>query len=207
MRTIGGRRSWTAAAALLLGMVVMFAFPLAAAPAGAAAGYPPTTVPATAPNQVCNATVTVGANGVGTASCTGCNFRPGTTASFTYGNSFTGTVPINAAGCFTVSIVSTDPCQPDLRMSVNGGPSLAVALRSTTITVSGEGADGAALVDTVYVFFPDANCVVSVVHPATPSTAFTGADIVGMVMGGLVLLAIGALVVLFTRMRSAHRRL
>ncbi len=205
MRMVLGRLSACAVVAVAA-FALLFAVPLAAGPASAA-GYPPPTVPVTVPPAVCNATVTLSANGTGHASCTGCGFAPSTTATFTYGGgAFTGKVAIDAEGCFTVYITTTEPCLPNLRISVNGGPFLGASTRGTTITVRGVAPNRAVLTDTVYVNFPSNLCVVSVVHPAvTPPFAFTGADIVAMVMAGLVLVALGVLLVLFTRMRSRRQ--
>ena len=190
MRTASWRR-WSAAFLGAASFALLLTLPTLASPAGAAAGYPPTTVTPTVPPGVCNATVVLGANGTGTATCTLCHFAPGSSVSYSYAG-FTGRLAADVLGCIKIDITTTDPCVPNLKMSVNGGPLLPVSVTGTTIEVGGTAVNTAVLTDAVYVDFPNSNCVTSVIHPAvTPSFAFTGADIVAMVMGALVLVRWG----------------
>jgi hypothetical protein len=156
-------------------------------------GYPGTTVTA---NDNGTAVTTVITQAVGsTFTETACGFAvttpPGTVTFTVDGGTLTASSePVGDDGCVTFTGTVTDP-----HLSIDGGPAIEIAYGNSTITASGIGPNG----NTVTATF-----TVPVAAAAAPSTplAFTGADIMAMVIGGLALVALGFLVVTFARRRK-----
>jgi hypothetical protein len=134
--------------------------------------------------------VTTGTSSTWTA--TACGFASGATVTFTINGTVEGTTPAGSDGCAILSGVTSDPS-----ISINGGTPVSVPYGNSTVSVSGVGPTGATVTDTI---------IVPVVAPAASSAAplaFTGADIAAMVVGGLALIALGFLVLTFSRRRKA----
>lgn len=140
-------------------------------------------------------TVTAQVVSAGTSStwtATACGFATGATVTFTINGTVEGTAAANSSGCVILNGVTSDPS-----ISINGGTPVSVPYGNSTVSVSGVGPTGATVTDTI---------IVPVVAPAASSAAplaFTGADIAAMVVGGLALIALGFLVLTFSRRRKA----
>lgn len=149
-----------------------------------------TTAPSGTTTTLAPATPTVAVScGVGsTCSVTVCGFSSGVTISITVNGQADGTATVGGSGCATLSISVTDP-----HISVDGAALIAVPVGTSTVTASGAAPSGATQVDSVQVTIPGSS--------NNNGLAFTGADIVGMVVGGLALIAVGFLVLMFTRRR------
>lgn len=187
-----------------------------AVPAFAAtSGYPgtttttTTTAPATIHSGVLGSTtnpivVTTGStvtipigNGSTTISIAG--FAPGSTAKVSVnGVTLTITITANAQGDMLLTFTITDP-----HMSINGSTPIPVNFGANTIAVSGTDPSGAAVTKTFTVTIPSTAVSTTTTSSPSSSLAFTGADIAATVVGGLALLALGTLLVVFTRRRSS----
>ena len=159
------------------GLAAITVFGLQAA-AGAQSGYPGTIVPGSSSVTITLA-LTTSVNGV-SSPVSICGFEPGSTTNYGVAS---------AAGCVTLTITGFDPS-----ISVNGGPKISAVfgLNSNIVAVTGVNTTGGTQTD-----------LVSVILTAPSSgLAFTGADILAMVIGGLGLVALGFLVLTFVRRRS-----
>jgi hypothetical protein len=138
-------------------------------------------------------TETIGATFAGTW----CNFAPGTTVTFSVNGSPDGTATADAKGCVTFSVSVTDP-----HLAVNGGTPIAAVFGANSVSGTGAAAGGGSVTNTE---------TVTIVQTASPSTAgastsssglaFTGADVMALVIGALALMALGFLVLTFSRRR------
>jgi hypothetical protein len=184
------RRLMAVGAAAVVGAILFMGAPaLAATP-----GYPPTTT--TVP-PVSSLTLTCPVGGSGTLTFTG--FLPGSTVTITILGATASTVTVGPNGAFTVTVTCSDP-----HISINGGPLIAVPFGSNTVTASGTGTNGQPFSELATVIIPNTATTAAASSSSSSSgLAFTGADIGMMAGGGLLLLAAGTGLVLFTR-RRAH---
>jgi hypothetical protein len=156
-------------------------------------GYPGTTVTA---NDNGTAVTTIITQAVGsTFTETACGFAPPpptnvVTLTIDGGTLGSTTEDAGSDGCITFTGTVTDP-----HLSVDGGTPVEVAYGNSTVTASGVGPTGATVTATFTV------PIAAAAAPASP-LAFTGADIMAMVIGGLALVALGFLVVTFARRRK-----
>ena len=152
--------------------------------AGADSGYPGTTTTVGSANQT-GPSQTPGSSFSGTV----CGFAPGSTVTFSVGGASAGTATAGSNGCDTF----TGAVSNALSLTINGGTPIPVTLGTVVITASGTSSTGGTQSST-YTF--------QVVKTAAATgLAFTGADIMAMVGGGLALIALGYLVVAFARRR------
>jgi hypothetical protein len=168
-------------------------------PAGAATETTPTT-----PNTNCSASTVVAVGGSLTYQVT-CLFAPNAAVAVAADGSSYGTGTADPSGVFTENIVvSADP-----EVTMNGGPGIPVqfgdptAFVATGLNPQGGTNDATTMVDT-----PAPGAAAATLAAATSSTAplaFTGADLAAAVIGGLVLLALGTIIVLYARRRSGRR--
>jgi hypothetical protein len=199
--------------AMLAGAVAVLGSLAFATPAVAAApGYPGTTTttvapPVTTPSTI---TITLASGGTETISIgqTDTVTITGGTPGATYAISIDGTstglsITADANGNVTITIAVTDP-----HISVDSStPDPAVVGTNTILLVP---TSGATLTD--YVIIPASTTAVAgssgsggTVATSSGSLAFTGADIAATVVGGIALLAVGTLLVVFTRRRAGQR--
>ncbi len=168
-------------------MVGALAFPGVAG--AASGGYPPPTIP----NTSCSYTESVNVNSTITVT-PACTFAPGSTITITFNGSAYGTATAPPSGQFVETFTATDP-----HLALNGGTPIETAFGAVnTIVASGTNPSGGTNVATTLVTIPTTVTAAAV----TPSVAFTGADIMAMVIGALALLALGFLVLIFSRRRS-----
>ena len=200
----------SAGLAVLSAVALISVVPLviATSPAGAAgtAGYPP---PVTT-NSTCslNSVVQVGSTGSETLTTT---FAPGTAVDVSLNGAHYSTVTApSPSGIETLNVVVTDP-----HISINGGP-VVPANDTDTIVAAGANSTGGTNTCTVLLtldpgttsnatFSPSTSSQAALAAKAGQPLAFTGADILAAVVGGLALLAVGFLLVIFTRSRSTRR--
>jgi hypothetical protein len=122
-----------------------------------------------------------------------CGFAPGATVTLAVNGTVDASVVAGSGGCVTLTGVVSDP-----HIAVNGGTPVAVGLGANAITATGISAGGGTQTDTA-----DLTVVTTAAAAATPSgLAFTGADIMAVVIGGLALIALGFLVLTFARRRT-----
>ena len=216
--------------AVLAGAVAVVGSLAFAAPAVAAdPGYPGTTTtttsgPITVPPGIgsilgcTGGTVTIAVGQTLTVNLTGC--APGTAFSITInGVSASLTVTSDGSGHITLVIAVTDP-----HISVNGSTPVPSVFGTNAVVLTP--ASGPAT--TVNVIIPSSATAAATgsssagssgsaggassgssggtVATSSGSLAFTGADIAATVVGGIALLAIGTLLVVFTRRRASHQR-
>jgi hypothetical protein len=158
-------------------------------PAGAA-GYPPPTVPVTNSTSI---SVSLGSS---TTVTPGCHFAPGTPITITFNGAPYATVTAPTPGPYTETFAITDP-----HISLNGGPLVATAFGVVnTFVASGFDISGNSCQSTTLVTVPaPAAAPVATAQPF----AFSGADIAAMTIGGLALIALGFVFVVFSRRRRA----
>jgi hypothetical protein len=189
------------------------------APAGADTGYPGTTTVTTPPGPSspggtspggtstgpCAATVIIPSGNTTVVVLTGC--APSSTFSITIAGVATGiTVNSDAAGNITLTnVVTGDPY-----LSVNGSKPILtkygtdLASSNTVTLTNASGGPGG----TENVIIP--NIVTAALGSSSGSggtLAFTGADLLALIVGGLFLLAMGTLLVVFTRRRANRQQL
>jgi hypothetical protein len=195
------------AALLRLGMmsmaaVVPLAFLLTSAsvvPAGAASETTPTT-----PNTNCSASTVVDVGGSLSYQVT-CLFAPNSAVAVSANGSSYGTGTAGSSGVFTENImVSGDP-----DVTMNGGPGVPVQFGDPTAFVAtGLNPQGGTNNATTMVDTPAPGAAAATLAATTAATAplaFTGADLAAAVIGGLVLLALGTITVLYARRRAGRR--
>lgn len=209
MKRVDGGRS-VAGVSVKGGIVALIAATavalLLALPAGAV-GYPPPPGPTSSSLVI---TIDVGTSGTVSA----CGFAPGAAVSLSINGAGAGGATANSSGC--VALTYTATAGP--RLSVDGGPSIAARFGDNSSVATG--ANPAGSTNTVYI-------TVDVVRAGTGAgsgsggasggsgglattatasgVAFTGADIAAIVVGGLALLAMGTLVIIFARRRKPER--
>jgi hypothetical protein len=173
--------------AAIVGVLVIGSFGLQSA-AGAAAGYPGTAT-----------TVNLGTLPVGQSfSATLCGYASGAIVSVEINGQTESSATADSSGCVTLSGVVSDP-----HVSVDGGTPIAVTTGATdVITGAGVNSAGQTITGTATLI------VAAAATPASSTTgtgssglAFTGADIMAMVVGGLGLIALGFLTLTFSRRR------
>jgi hypothetical protein len=177
--------------------------------AGAASGYPGTTTVTTVTGttipgggtQPCVSTVTVYTGNSAGVVLTGCS--PNSTYSVSIDGVAAGvTANSDGAGNVTLTIAASDP-----HLSVNGSTPVPATYGSNTVTLANTsgGAGG-----TVNVNIPNATTSAlgtSGSGSSGGSLAFTGADLLALIIGALFLLATGTLLVVFTRRRASHQQI
>jgi hypothetical protein len=120
-----------------------------------------------------------------------CHFAPGTTITVTFNGATYATETASGTGSFTENFAATDP-----HIALNGGPQAATSYGTTnTFVATGLNVAGGGNVATTLITVP---------APATASTAtsglaFTGTDIIALVISSLALIALGFLVLTFSR--------
>jgi hypothetical protein len=145
-------------------------------------------------------TIPIG-NGSTTISIAG--FAPGSTAKISVnGVTLSITITADAQGNLLVTFTITDP-----HMSINGSTPIPVNTGANSIALTGTAPSGAAVTKTFTVTIPSTAASTGTAGSSSSSSsgslAFTGADIAATVVGGLLLLALGTLLVVFTRRRSS----
>jgi hypothetical protein len=126
------------------------------------------------------------------------------TANATYSVSIDGvassvTVPADSTGTVTLTIAASDP-----HLSVNGSTPEPTTYGSNTVTLANTaGGDGA----TVDVNIPNATTAALGTGGSSGSLAFTGAELLALIIGALFLLATGTLLVVFTRRRTRQQQI
>jgi hypothetical protein len=173
----------TGAGVLLLGVLGV-----TGAASAATAGYPPPTIGATS----CSTSEVIGVGGSATIDVS-CAFKPGAAITITLNGDFYGTAIAPSSGTFVETFRVTDP-----HISLNGNTEAAVGYGTTnTFVASGLNSAGDANVATTLVTIPSA--------PTTSSStglAFTGMDIMALVIASFALMALGFLVLVFSRRRN-----
>jgi hypothetical protein len=177
--------------AMTVGLVTMGIFGLQAG-AGAQSGYPGITVTA-------GGTITVVTQYVGdTFYVTACGYGNG--------DSITFSVPVNGVetpvgkatagtnGCGTGVVTISDP-----HLSVNGGTPAPIPYGTTALEATGLSPTGGTVTDTINVPVAESSAAAA---GSSSGLAFTGADIMGVVVGGLALIAMGYMILTFVRRRS-----
>ncbi|HVX19844.1 MAG TPA: hypothetical protein VHB02_00680 [Acidimicrobiales bacterium] len=187
--------------------------------AGAATtGYPGTTTTTTAPTTTTTAgkgapgsptnpipvgtgvTITI-AVGSGTVYVVLTGFPPNVTISFTInGTPYSVTTSSTPTGSVEFSITVTDP-----HISLNGGTPVVANTGDNPVTVSGGGVSKTFIVNIPATAATTSTGSGTGTSTTSTSLAFTGADIAATVVGGLLLVAIGTLLVVFTRRRGARQ--
>lgn len=207
--------------AMLVGAAAVVGSLAFAAPAGAAPpGYPGTTTttttgPITIPPGVgaifgcTGGTVTIAVGQSLTVRLTGC--APGTAFSVRINGVLANvTVTSDGSGDITLVIAVTDP-----HISVNGSNPVLSVFGSNSVVLTPTSGPAS----TVNVIIPSSATAAatgsssakssgssgSTVASSSGSLAFTGADIAATVVGGIALLAVGTLLVVFTRRRAGHQ--
>ncbi len=197
--------------------------------AGAASGYPGTTTVTTVPGstnppggstttttqgnsggttnpgggtQPCVSTVTIYAGNSAVVVLTGCS--PSSTFAISIAGVTTG-ITANSDGAGNVTLTIAVSGDPDV--SVNGSTPVSATYGSNTVTLANTsgGAGG-----TVNVNIPNATTSAlgtSGSGSSGGSLAFTGADLLALIIGSLFLLATGTLLVVFTRRRTRHQQI
>jgi hypothetical protein len=176
--------------------------------AGAQSGYPgPTTTTTTTPAEVTvqangtttTATVTVGPGGSEVVTANVCGYAPASSVTVTVDGTVVYVSTADSSGCLFLTITISDPS-----ISINGSPAVTIPYGTAAIAASGVSPSGAAVTDTVDVPVASPTAVVTSAPPTSSSSsglAFTGADIMAMVVAGLALIALGFLVLTFSRRR------
>ncbi len=177
--------------AVALGALVGSLFVLSG-PAGAV-GYPPST----GNNTTCSFSASVTLNTTITVTVT-CVFAPGSTITITFNGAAYSTATAPANGILIETFTASDP-----HISLNGGPLIATSYGAVnTVVASGTNPQGGTNVATTLVTIP-APASQAAAPSATSSgpLAGTGAEIAGMVGGGLALIGLGILALMFSRRR------
>ncbi|HEY1987842.1 MAG TPA: hypothetical protein VGG43_00080 [Acidimicrobiales bacterium] len=199
----------------VLGTAAVIAGSLAlafSAPAGADTGYPGTTTTTMSGNTnpsgggtsngPCVSTVTVRSGTSVVVVLTGC--APNSTFSIAIAGVATGlTVASDPAGNVTLTnAVTGDPF-----LSVNGSKPVSTIYGTNTVSLTNtSGCPGG----TEYVIIP--NVLTAALSTGSSGTgsggtlAFTGADLLALIVGALFLLAVGTLLVVFTRRRANQQQ-
>jgi hypothetical protein len=191
-----GRNSghWSYAARVgLAGFIAVLSLALAPQFAGATSGYPPATGSVTS----CSAGAVVAVGSTYTLTST-CQFEPGSLITVTLNGSSYDTLTAPASGFLIEIIAVTDP-----HISLNGGPrDLASYVGNETFVATGTNPAGATNTVTTVITIPSASAPAAT---GTGTLAFTGADLVATVVGGLAFLIMGMLLTVFARRRAtAH---
>jgi hypothetical protein len=198
----------------VLGTAVVIAGSLVlafSAPVGADTGYPGTTTTTTSgstnpsggtSNGPCVATVTIRSGTTVVVVLTGC--APSSTFSIAIAGVATGlAVTSDPAGNVTLTnAVTGDPF-----LSVNGSKPVSTVYGTNTVSLANlSGGPGG----TEYVIIPNvlttALSTGSSVAGSGGTLAFTGADLLALIVGALFLLAVGTLLVVFTRRRANQQQ-
>lgn len=109
-------------------------------------------------------------------------------------------VPADSTGMVTLTIAASD----GPHLSVNGSTPEPTTYGSNTVTLANTaGSDGA----TVDIIIPDATTAALGTGGSSGSLAFTGAELLALVIGALLLLATGTLLVVFTRRRTRQQQI
>ncbi len=193
------RTGSTITAVVMYAALLLAAAP--AAPSAAASGYPPPTVP----NTSCSASEALAVGSSVTIRVT-CLFAANASVTVTANGGAYNTGTADGSGVFTEVIVVSDP-----HVALNGGAAVATAVGGTTTFVAtGPNPSGGTNTATTLVTVPAAGGTGASTASASGSgsgagsgsLAFTGADLAAAVIGGLSLLAMGTLIVLYARRRA-----
>ncbi len=162
-------------------------------PAGAA-GYPPSTGNST----TCSFSVSVAVGSSVTVTVT-CTFAAGSTITITLNGVAYSTATAPASGVFIETFTATDP-----HISMNGGPAVATSFGAVnTFVATGTNGAGGTNTATTLVTIPTSATAGTPIAATSQPFAFSGADIAGMAVGGLALIALGTVFVVFTRRRKS----
>jgi hypothetical protein len=164
-------------------------------PAGAATGYPPST----GNNTTCSFSTSVNVLTSITVTVT-CTFAPGSTITITFDGVAYLTATAPPSGVFIETFTATDP-----HLALNGGTPIETAYGAVnTIVATGtNSAGGTNTATTLVTVVPPAAAAPTPVSATAQPFAYTGADILATVIGGLALIALGFLFVVVTRRRKA----
>lgn len=164
---------------------------------------PPVTTPSTTTITLPNGgTETISIGETDTVTITG--GIPGATYAISIDGTSTGlSITADGSGNATITISVTDP-----HISVDGSTPDPAVVGSNTILLATP--SGATLTDVVVIPASTTAAAGSsgsggTVATSSGSLAFTGADIAATVVGGIALLAVGTLLVVFTRRRAGQR--
>ncbi|HEY3845183.1 MAG TPA: hypothetical protein VGL48_18190 [Acidimicrobiales bacterium] len=171
----------------LVGLVAMGTLGLQTA-SGAAAGYPGATTNGGSSSQALS-TVDVGGSFGGTV----CGYQPGSIVTFDVDGTADATATANSGGCATFTGHATDP-----HLSVLGGAPITVSYGSNQIGATGTSSTGGMQTDTVVVPLAASDTSATT---SSAGLALTGADIMAMVIFGMALMALGFLILTFSRRR------
>jgi hypothetical protein len=156
--------------------------------ASAASGYPPPTTGGTSCSL--SESINVGSSASLNPSC---RFAPGSTVTITLNGAAYDTLTVPASGVLAETLTATDP-----HVALNGGTVVATKYGETNVFVaSGTNPAGASNVVTTLATIPAA--VSS--SAAASGLAFTGSYVMAMVMGSLAVVALGFLILTFSRRR------
>jgi hypothetical protein len=157
---------------------------------GAASGYPGATTDG-GTSRLALSTVNVG----GTFGGSVCGYSPGSVVTFDVDGTADATASAGSDGCAVFTGHATDP-----HLSILGGAPISVTYGSNEIGATGSSSNGGLQTDTVMV--PLAATASDVATVSSSGLAFTGEDIMAMVILGMALVAFGFLVLTFARRRS-----
>jgi hypothetical protein len=161
--------------------------------AGAQAGYPGTVV-------VSGGTITDTIQTVGdTFDFTFCGFEPGSAVTESINGTVVKTISADTTppdatsldGCISDSGTVSDP-----HLTLSGASPVAISYGNNSITASGVSPSGEAVNSTLIVPVSASS------SSSSSGLAFTGADIMAMVIGGIALVALGFLILTFVRRRT-----
>ena len=169
-------------------------FALSGAAGAATPGYPP---PPNL-NTNCSFSAAVNLNTTVTVTVT-CKFAPGAAISVSLNGAAYLKTTAPASGILVETFTATDP-----HISMNGGPAVATNAGATnTFVATGANPGGGTNTATTLVTIPATGAAAAAAStPAAAGLAFTGADIMAMVIGALALLALGFLILTLTRRRT-----
>jgi hypothetical protein len=180
--------------AVAVGALLVSLFALSG-PAGAAPpGYPPST----GSNTSCSVSVSVVLRTTITVTVT-CTFAPGKTITITLNGAPYSTATAPASGVLIETFTATDP-----HISLNGGPAVATSYDAVnTFVATGANPSGGTNTATTLVTIPSPAAAAAPTSATAQPFAFSGADIAAMTIGGLALIALGFVFVVFSRRRKA----
>jgi hypothetical protein len=182
------------AVAVILGAVGLLL--TASGVAGASGSSSPT--PPSSTTCSTSSTLTVKQNAAPVSASLGetCAFAPNSQVTLAYAGSQLTPVTTDSSGLISLAISAKDP-----EISINGGAYQSAVYGLNTITASGTNPAGGANTATFVIDL----VTVSVATSASSTSgglAFTGADLAAMVIGGLILVALGTAAVAYARRRG-----
>jgi hypothetical protein len=174
--------------AIGVGALAVALFSLAGGAGAATLGYPPPTTGGTS----CSTSETISVGGSSTVAVS-CAFAPGAAITITVNGNFYGTGIAPASGTFVETFRVTDP-----HISLNDNTAVSTGYGATDAFVAtGLNPAGDPNTATTFVTVPGLP-----VFTGSTGLAFTGADIIALVIGSFALIALGFLVLVFSRRRQ-----